>query len=102
MPIKAVFMFVAPQADPEKDRNSVITPEVEVLTVAVSDYAQAAETAHALYMDGYTAIELCGGFGIEGVAKVKQAVEARIPVGVVRFDYHPGLGHKSGDSIFGS
>jgi hypothetical protein len=28
-------------------------------------------------------------------------VEHKIPVGVVRFDIHPGLDNKSGDKFFG-
>lgn len=101
MAIKAVFMFIAPNANPATDRNTVTTPEVEVLTVAVSSYAQACETAKTLVDTGYTAIELCGGFGIDGVAAINRAVNARVPVGVVRFDHHPGLDHKSGDAVFG-
>ena len=50
--------------------------------------------------EGIQAIELCGGFGNEGTAIVTQSVEEKIPVGVVRFDIHPGLGGKSGDAIF--
>ena len=48
--------------------------------------------------DGCVAIELCGGFGYEGAAMVARAV--KVPVGVVRFDIHPGLGNASGDGIF--
>ena len=48
--------------------------------------------------DGCVAIELCGGFGYEGAAMVARTV--KVPVGVVRFDIHPGLGNASGDGIF--
>ena len=50
--------------------------------------------------EGIQAIEFCGGFGNEGTAIVTQSVEGKIPVGVVRFDIHPGPGGKSGDAIF--
>lgn len=46
------------------------------------------------------AIELCAGFGIEGVARVSRAVEGKALVGVVRFDLRPAFSHQSGDSIF--
>lgn len=49
---------------------------------------------------GCVAIELCGGFGSEGVAAVARAVRGKAAVGVVRFDHHPGLGHRSGDELF--
>lgn len=100
MRLKAAFMFIAPQAQPELHQALVATPEVEVLTVAVSSYAQACETAVRLADLGCVAIELCGGFGSEGVAAVARAVRGRVDVGVVRFDHHPGLDHQSGDALF--
>ena len=51
--------------------------------------------------EGIGAIELCGGFGNIGAAKITEAVERKVPVGVVKFDLHPGLGNKSGDEVFG-
>ena len=82
MTIKAAFIFIAPDANPQLHQATVVTPEVEVTTLAVRSYAQAQEVATL------------------GVAAVKQAVDDAIPVGVVRFDYHPGLGFKSGDELF--
>lgn len=100
MSLKAAFMFIAPQAQPDLHQATVSTAEVEVVTVAVSNYAQACETAIMLADRGCVAIELCGGFGSEGVAAVARAVRGRVDVGVVRFDHHPGLGHQSGDALF--
>ena len=100
MTMHAAFMFIAPQGNPQKHTSTVTTPEVEVTTVAVSDYASACSTAEDLVNKGCTAIELCGGFGSEGVARVARAVRGRAVVGVVRFDHHPGLGHRSGDELF--
>jgi Family of unknown function (DUF6506) len=71
------------------------------LSVAAKDYEAAARVAADLLKEGIQAIELCGGFGAAGVAKIVDAVEGKIPVGVVRFDIHPGLGNQSGDKIFG-
>lgn len=100
MALKAAFIFVAPEADPKKHRATVNTPMVELTTVGVKDYQDAVETAKKLVAEGIEAIELCGGFGIEGTAAVKRAVNGKAAVGVVRFDNHPGLGFKSGDEIF--
>jgi hypothetical protein len=100
MALKAAFIFVAPEGDPAEHRAWVKTPQVEVLSVAVRDYAAAAALASELLKEGIQAIELCGGFGAAGVAKIVDAVEGKIPVGVVRFDIHPGLGNQSGDKIF--
>uniref|UniRef100_A0A832EAB3 Uncharacterized protein n=1 Tax=Desulfacinum infernum TaxID=35837 RepID=A0A832EAB3_9BACT len=99
--LKAVFLFVAPEADPESHRQWVVTPTVHLLVVGVRDYAQAVDVVKKLVQsEGISAVELCGGFGHVGTAMVAQAVGSRIPVGVVRFDTHPGLGHQSGDTLF--
>jgi hypothetical protein len=100
MALKAAFVFVAPDVDPEVHRQTVATPQVEVTTVAVNDYAQAVLVCQELVEAGIAAIELCGGFGHAGAAAVAQAVGDRAAVGVVRFDNHPGLEFKSGDALF--
>ncbi|MDD1723494.1 MAG: DUF6506 family protein [Methanospirillum sp.] len=100
MVLKAAFMFVAPGADPAIHRSVIRTSEVELITVGVGNYATAEQVARDLVDEGVNAIELCGGFGIEGTARVKQAVMDKAVVGVVRFDTHPGLGNASGDSLF--
>lgn len=48
-----------------------------------------------------TAMELCAGFGNEGIARIQRAVGPDVAVGAVKFDFHPGLGFKSGDALFG-
>ena len=101
MALKAAFIFVAPEGDPAEHRAWVKTPQVELLSVAAKDYEAAAVLAADLLKEGIQAIELCGGFGSVGVSKIVEAVEGKIPVGVVRFDIHPGLGNQSGDKIFG-
>ncbi|MBF0529032.1 MAG: hypothetical protein HQK55_07145 [Deltaproteobacteria bacterium] len=98
--LKAAFIFVAPEADPSIHRAWVETPIVQLLAVAAKDYQAAADLAQDLLKEGIQAIELCGGFGNLGTAKIVEAVKGQIPVGVVRFDLHPGLGGKSGDQIF--
>ena len=94
-------MFVTPDSDPETHRTGLSTPEVlDLVVVGVKDYDQAAKVARELVDQGVTAIELCGGFGQIGVARVAEAVGDRTFVGAVRFDRHPGLGYKSGDELF--
>jgi hypothetical protein len=100
MSLKAAFIFVAPEADPEKHRAIIETPIVVLTVVGVPTYDAAVDIAKRLVDEGNVALELCGGFGIEGTAAVKAAVKGRAAVGVVRFENHPGLGFKSGDEIF--
>lgn len=98
--IKAAFMFVVPDADPERDRMVISTPEVlELTVVGVKDYKEAARVARKLAEEGVKAIELCAGFGQIGVARVAEAVGSKAAVGAVRFDRHPLLDFKSGDDL---
>ncbi|MGE4546845.1 MAG: DUF6506 family protein [Desulfurella sp.] len=100
MALKAAFIFLAPGADPSKDKNIIKTQEVELHVVGCKNYKEACEVARQLLTDNIGAIELCGGFGNIGTAEVAKAVENKIPVGVVRFDTHPGLNNNSGDKFF--
>ncbi|KUK14418.1 MAG: Uncharacterized protein XD52_0306 [bacterium 42_11] len=98
--LKAAFVFIAPGADYRKDRTVVKSGDVELHVVGVQSYEEGAKVAEELVRDGISCIELCGGFGNEGVAIVSKAVKGSARVGVVGFDIHPGLEGKSGDDIF--
>ena len=69
-----------------------------MIMVGVGSYEMACEEAVKLADEGVIMIELCGGFGTMGHARVTEAVEGRLQVGVVRFDNHPGYNYESGDS----
>lgn len=100
--LKAAFIFVAPDADPNKHRQWIETPAVHLVTVGVKNYAEAVTTCKELVQkEGVQAIELCAGFGNRGTALIAEEVGKGIAVGAVRFDVHPGLGNVSGDTIFG-
>lgn len=100
MTLKAAFIFLAPDVEPQKHRATVVTPQVELTAIAARDYAEAQQVAQMLVSEGVEAIELCGGFGNKGTARIAEAVAGKAAVGVVRFDGHPGLGGKSGDELF--
>jgi hypothetical protein len=70
--------------------------------IGVKDYIQGVQVAKKLAGQGVQIIELCGGFGHAGAAKVAQAAGDNVMVGVVRFDCHPSMGFKSGDQFFGA
>lgn len=94
------FMYLVPDGNP-KDRITMSQSALaDLLVVPVKDYTEAAGVSKELVQNGVAAIELCAGFGNLGLAKVCEAVAGKVPVGVVRFDSHPGLGFKSGDEIF--
>jgi hypothetical protein len=97
---KVAFIFLAPDSDPSKHRSIISTPEaLDLMVVGVKDYEQAAQIARELADQGVEAIELCGGFGNLGLARVAQSVGDKAVVGAVRFDIHPLLGYKSGDDL---
>lgn len=98
--MKAAFIFLAAGAAPERHRTVIETPDMSLITVGASSYAEAAEAARSLLSEGVSAIELCGGFGHTAAATVADAVGDGAKIGVVRFDGHPGLGGKSGDDVF--
>lgn len=100
MAFKAAFIFIAPETD-AKIHNAIIdSPVVQLHVVGVKKYQEAEQVAKRLVEQGIEAIELCAGFGVEGVAKIKAAVQGKAVVGVVRFDNHPGFQFKSGDELF--
>jgi hypothetical protein len=98
--MQAAFMFVDQGADPGIHRDTVVTPGLALTVVGVKNYQEAVRVAGELAAEGIIAIELCAGFGVEGVAMVKKAVKGKSIVGVVRFDNHPGLQFKSGDDLY--
>lgn len=100
MSIKVGFMVVVPKADPAKHRSIVKTSELEVITVCVSNYREAVDISKELVSQGVTVLNLCGGFGHIGTAKIVKAVRGKASVGVSRSDTPPVLQGKSGDDIF--
>ena len=60
--LNAAFIFIAPGADPAKDRGLVETPSVRLTSIGVSTYEQGAAAAAEMAEAGCGAIELCGGF----------------------------------------
>jgi len=98
---KITFMYVTKNGDPEKYSMIVPSPEhIEMNIVAVKDIKQAEEVAKKLVTEGTKIIELRGGFGHQGAARIAKAVNGKAKIGVVRFDCHPALSGNSGDDIY--
>ena len=100
MKVNAAFIFVAPEADAKIHRTVVDTPVVSLTVIGVKDYEEAETVAVELADQGVKALELCAGFGNEGLARISKAVKGKAAVGAVRFDFHPGFDFKSGDELF--
>lgn len=100
MKVNAAFIFVAPEVDPKKHSTVIETPGISLHVIGVPNYAEAEVVAKEMVAKGVGAIELCAGFGNEGIARITKAVDGKAFVGAVKFDCHPGLGFKSGDELF--
>ena len=98
---ECAFIYVAPGSDPTKDKARIEAKAINLSVVGVRNYDQAEEVAKELVANGCTALELCAGFGNEGVARIQKAVGPQIAVGAVSFSYHPAFGFKTGDELFG-
>ena len=94
------FIYVADNLDPAKQRAVIPSTDINMTVVGCSTYDQAEEIAKELVAKGCTAVELCAGFGNEGIARIKKAVGPGIAVGAVKFDFHPAFEFKSGDDMF--
>ena len=103
MKFNAGFIYVAPNCDP-KQQNAVIPGEsIDLYVYGCSTYSQAEVVAKSLVEEkGCTAIELCAGFGNDGIARIQKVVGPDVAVGAVKFDLHPAFGFKSGDTVFGT
>lgn len=100
MVTKAAFIYIAPENDYNTHKAFIDSPVVNLTVVGVKSYDEAEEIAKELVANGITAIELCAGFGNDGVARITKAVDGKALVGVVRFDLHPAFNHQSGDKVF--
>ncbi|WP_426122239.1 DUF6506 family protein [Pararhizobium sp. PWRC1-1] len=85
VPPPGAFIFLEPNADPQKDRFNQDFPALRMTFVAVAAEAAAAAIARTLVDDGIGLIELYGGFTSAGAAVVIDAVEGRAPVGIGSF-----------------
>ena len=107
MALNAAFIFLVGDAD-ETTRTVLSTPSIALNVVGCRNYDEAEAAARELAAKGDTAIELCAGFGNEGIARIQSShPDVGIYCGTVdeglneRGYIVPGLGD-AGDRIFGT
>lgn len=99
--MKAAFLFLTPDDLAQANNfKSIETHSMMLTTIGVKTYHDAVEVAQSLVEQGYTTIELCGGFGYKGVSMIQSILPKNVALGVVRFDIHPQLQMQSGDAFF--
>ncbi len=79
------FIFDGPGLDPKKDRMVIDRGGIRTVLVGVPSVSEAANTAVELVEESAQFLELCGGFGPAGAARVIEAVGDRVAVGFVSF-----------------
>ena len=97
---ECAFIYVAPGCNAREQRAVIPSTDINMNVVGCATYSEAVEVAKEMVAKGCTALELCAGFGNEGIAMIKRAVGPDIAVGAIKFDFHPAFGFKSGDEIF--
>lgn len=99
-------MYIAPGNDPEVQCLDLDKAGTTMFFRGVSSYDMAERLAAEFYGKlgkELSAIELCGGFGIEGTARIKKVVDGRVPVGSVKHDTDPLFDdHLGGDEVYGN
>lgn len=97
---ECAFIYVADGLDGSKQRAVIPSETINMNVIGVKNYDEAEAVAKEMAAMGCNAIELCAGFGNEGIARIKKAVGPDVAVGAVKFDFHPAFGFKSGDDMF--
>ncbi|WP_433323207.1 DUF6506 family protein [Spirillospora sp. CA-294931] len=82
---QSVVIYPLPDADPAKDRIVFEGGGRRVTLVAVPDEEKAAPVIAGLVDEGAGLVELCGGFGPVGAARVIAEVGDRAPVGAIGY-----------------
>lgn len=95
--LRVGMLLITENADPTRDHTYIDNDDLTLLIITVNSYTMAEQYARALVAAGCQSIELCPGFGNEGVGRIQKAVGPYVPVGVVRFDLYPPCGTHSVD-----
>lgn len=85
--MKWAFIYLLEPDEPE--RTDMLGA---LVAVGVRNISEAAAVARRLSGEGVELIELCGGFGGEGLGIVVNAVEGKVPVGAVFYGVDASAG----------
>jgi len=97
----AMFLVLAPGADPRSDRRVLAEPDHETLIVWVPDAAAAAEVAATEAAGSVRLIEMYGGYDVAAITEVTRAVDGRAAVGrAVGVSSRPAVGARHTATIY--
>lgn len=86
MVFKAAFIAHTPDAEPEKHKTRIETPNYELFVRLVKDQSQAVEVCRELVEEGIHSILLCPGFTHVDVSEISETVGKNVGVFVARGD----------------
>jgi hypothetical protein len=79
------FIVTGKGLDPYQHRVEMKSNAFTMIAIGVAGPEQAVDVARKLVAEGIQLLELCGGFGPLGTAKVIEALGSKIPVGSVGY-----------------
>jgi len=79
------FIVTGNGLDSKTHRVEMKSHAFTMIAIGVASSEQAIVAARELVAEGIQLLELCGGFGPLGTAKVIEAIDNRIPVGSVAY-----------------
>ncbi|NUP08261.1 MAG: hypothetical protein HOW73_19600 [Polyangiaceae bacterium] len=88
------FIVTGSGLDPAIHRLEMRSPTFTMVAVGIPRAEDAPAVARELVAEGVELLELCGGFGPLGAARVLEAIDGAVPVGAV------GYGPESIDALY--
>jgi hypothetical protein len=88
------FIVTGAGLNPAQHRMVMRSDAFEMIAVGVAQAAEGPAVARRLVSEGIQLLELCGGFGPVGTAKVLEAIQGKVPIGSV------GYGPESIDAMY--
>lgn len=84
---KWAYIFLSPDFDPTQHRTELKSNLCTYITVGIdmNSKEQVIDVAKQLVAEGVQLLELCGGFGPLWLARVNDAINGAIPIGVVMY-----------------
>jgi hypothetical protein len=89
------FIFIAPGYEASGKIVNMSSELFGVTIAGVSTIESGCVMAKEMVKNGAQVIELCGGFKEKDLKKIKDAIDKKIPVGLVKFDSAEKLKLKS-------
>ncbi len=84
---KWAYVFLSPNFDPKQHRTEMKSDTCTYITIGIdmNEKEKVLDVAKQLVAEDVQLIELCGGFGPLWLARVNEAINGAVPIGVVMY-----------------